>query len=168
MISLAAAQLMRQAVAPWLLFSGGHTAGTGHPSESAAMRDYLYAHSPRRESELLSVLLEEKSIDTADNARRVREVCQDHGFRTIALLTTAHHLAAARGLFRTFGLNVCAVYAAEDVLHVRSRHHERFVRRYRGSCRYKREWVREQVRRPLLLADPRGRALRHVTNRLRK
>lgn len=152
--ALAAAEIIRRSPHV-LVLSGGRTAGPRHPSEAAAMAVYL---TQRRAAPRL--ILEEGSIDTGANATLCRALL---GTRPISLLTTAAHAPAALRLFRYAGFPVERLYIAEEIVAARSRHHARWIARYRTSPSVRLEHLAERLRLALLRVDPSGRLLRPLT-----
>jgi len=74
---------------------------TGGRSEATAMADFL-----KRDLGITALWTENRSADTNDNARRSWAILSPAGVRTIVLVTSAVHMARARGEFEDAGFTV--------------------------------------------------------------
>ncbi|MDO8547813.1 MAG: YdcF family protein [Nitrospirales bacterium] len=166
MTALAAGHLVRSGRADAMLLSGGRTAGTDCPSEAEAMRAYIRKKFPDVPDQ--AILLEESSIDTAENAELIRTMTQDRAPQRITLLTIGFHLPRSLALFPIYGLPVERGIASETILAERSPHHQRFIRTFLKSRRVKSETMKEALLRLLLLVDPRAKIPRLLTRWLRR
>ena len=102
---LAAVALVREGRAERLLMSGGPVL---HPApEAAMMRDLALAEGVAPER----VLVEDRSINTIDNARRSGPIIAHHRWRRLALVTDVFHLPRALYVFRRFGLAATGIAA---------------------------------------------------------
>lgn len=167
MNALAVGELYCRNEAAAIIFSGGQTAGAEKPSEAAAMHAFFRRFFSPADVPAEVVILEERSIDTADNAARVRALLQARGLTGVGLLTTRRHLPAARRIFEAFDIPITRIYAAEDVLLARSRWYPPFIRQLSSSWYARIDRGLEGARRVLLLIDPRGKSLRPLTRVLR-
>ena len=152
-----------------LLFSTGKTTtGPGIPSEARAMYNYARIQCPHIDPQ--DVLLEERSLNTAENAEEVAKELQTHKLQaqTIGLLTVGYHSMAAAMLFRTKGVNVRQHFAAEDVLRNHSPQHSTQIDAWENSPRIRRERQKELFRVFLLFTvDPEGKLLSGITHQTR-
>jgi uncharacterized SAM-binding protein YcdF (DUF218 family) len=57
------------------------------------------------------IILEDKSRDTFENARYVREICEKRHFRDPILVTSAYHMKRSVLMFKMFGMEVTPVPA---------------------------------------------------------
>ena len=81
-----AISLYQQGWAPKIIFSGAAEDKQG-TSNAAAMRNLaLSSRVPNAD-----ILLDENSINTADNASQVRAIVQQYGFKRILLVTSPYH-----------------------------------------------------------------------------
>ena len=79
--------------------------GAGEVSEAAMMAEWLARTGTPR----ASILVEDESTSTAENARAVAAMLADAGAREIRLVTSALHMPRAAGAFRAAGLDPCPV-----------------------------------------------------------
>ena len=166
MTALAAGHLARSGRADAMLLSGGRTAGPDWPSEAEAMRAYIRKKFPDVPDQ--AILLEESSIDTAENAELIRTMTQDRAPRRITLLTIGFHLPRSLAIFPIHGLPIEHGIASEDVLAERSPRHRAFILKYEKSPRVVAERAKEALLRLLLLVDPKAKIPRLLTRWLRR
>lgn len=103
------ARIVHAGKAPVVIVSGGNLPWLGaRESEAEAMRTFLSDLSVAPES----ILLEERSRNTRENALYTAEIMQEHGLETILLVTSALHMPRALAAFQALGLD--AVPAATD------------------------------------------------------
>lgn len=99
-------RLLRLGKAPILVLSGGGSAEQAGMKISEASRLYQlaleYGVDPR------SLLLEERSNNTHENARFTSELLKSRGLSTILLVTSAWHMPRAAAAFEKQGLNTIA------------------------------------------------------------
>lgn len=99
-------RLLRLGKAPILVLSGGAAAERTGMQISEAARLYQlaleYGVEPR------SLLLEERSNNTYENARFTSELLMNKGLSTILLVTSAAHMPRAAAAFKRQGLNTVA------------------------------------------------------------
>ena len=89
-----AVQAWRNKRAKYILFSGGHTAG--HVSEAEEMKVLAQAMGvPAR-----SIIVENGSISTKQNANNVGRIVNKRRFRSAILVTHANHMARAHRSFK--------------------------------------------------------------------
>jgi len=102
----AGVRLYRAGLAPTVILSGGGEGGRTEARNMArGMRKFGVPDT--------ALLLEERSTDTNTNARYTAQIAQDHGVRSILLVTSAIHMPRASVLFRSAGLNVVEVPVPE-------------------------------------------------------
>lgn len=165
MSSLAAGEMFRAGLVDKIIVSGGRTVGQEYSSESEEMAKYLKKKYPDIPEE--AIILEERSIDTAENAELVAEIIRNNpALQKLALVTTDVHLPRSEKLFREFGLEITP-FPTEELLKKRSPHYEHFVESYLKSNRTKIEKIKELILRSLLYVDVRGRIPRLLTKKLR-
>ncbi|HZH44988.1 MAG TPA: YdcF family protein [Lysobacter sp.] len=92
--------------APRVILSGG-----GRPGRTEA-RSMAYAIQ-RLGVPASALLLEERSLDTDDNARYTARLAREHGIRRVLLVTSQLHMPRAVQLFENAGLQVVAVPVPE-------------------------------------------------------
>jgi uncharacterized SAM-binding protein YcdF (DUF218 family) len=99
-----AAQLYRAGVAPTILVSGAHSPAQSQvgASEAEAMADMLVFLGVPRES----ILLEQVSRNTYENAFESSRVLAEHGLSEVLLVTSALHMPRAYAVFRQLELEV--------------------------------------------------------------
>ncbi len=102
-----AARIYHAGKAPLLVLSGG-TPSVTSDSEAQAMRAFLLDLGVPD----ASLLLEESSLNTNQNARNTAKLLRDREISRIILVTSAYHMGRARALFESEGLSVIA--AATD------------------------------------------------------
>lgn len=83
-----------------IILSGG--ASVGRLPEAEIMKQLLEELGVDRRS----IITEVRSRDTYENALYVKEICQQHGFKKIALITSAYHMPRAMETFKSVGLDV--------------------------------------------------------------
>ncbi len=113
--------LFRQGLAPRLILSGGRWA-PHRPACAPRMRTLALQLGMPPES----LLVEDRSSRTAENAREVARVLAEHGGRSILLVTSPIHMRRAKLCFEKHGIEVsCAptprlpheTLFAKEVLH---------------------------------------------------
>lgn len=162
--ALAAGEMFREGLVKKIILSTGKTAGRNFPSEAAAMKKFMKKYFPRVPAK--TIILEERSFDTATNVIEVKKIVKKHGFNNLALLTTKAHMPRADKLFRHFGLKVHDIYSEDEVKKISIRH-RKLVKKYENSRKIKVEKIKELLLRQLLVLDPKGKHLRGLTKRIR-
>lgn len=152
---LAVGELFSQGLVDRIIFSGGRTAGEDNPSEAEAMKSFLLRKFPEIPQD--SILLEDCSENTVENAQNTLKLMEEKGIKRAMLLTSATHLPRAMMLFRNFGVDVVKGIAAEDEFGKRSKHHKRLIEKIKRSRRIKREKIKELILRGILFIDRKGR-----------
>lgn len=99
--ALAAAMLYIKGEINKIIFTGGKTAGKDWPSEAEAMRNYLLNFY---EINLNDILVEDKSMDTAGNAKGVKKILEAMGAKEAIFTTISYHVERARKQFTELGL----------------------------------------------------------------
>ncbi|MCE1252337.1 MAG: YdcF family protein [Anaerolineae bacterium] len=102
---LYAAKLYEQGLAPHILLSGGNITWMADSSTStpaSEMADILALTRVPADA----IWLENKSLNTAENASFCKEILQAKGIRSIILVTSAMHMPRAKALFERQGLQV--------------------------------------------------------------
>lgn len=93
-----AAELYRAGVARKIIVSGG--LGKYPPAEAEAGRIFLIENGVADED----ILRETEGMTTAEQAERVREICERNGFRSVAMVTSFFHERRAMQIFKNAGL----------------------------------------------------------------
>lgn len=102
-----AARLYHAGKAGLIVLSGGRPAGTVE-SEAQAMQGFLWDLGVPDSY----LLLEDRSLNTTENAVNTAALLRKRGVSEIVLITSAYHMPRAKALFETQGLQVVA--AATD------------------------------------------------------
>jgi len=89
-----------------VILSAGPTLQGSTVPESALMKEAFLAW--RRDISEANIVVEDKSLNTHDNATGVGALLGERG-KTIALVTSWLHMPRAVGAFRAAGMNVCPV-----------------------------------------------------------
>lgn len=100
-----AARLFHASRAPLVLLSGGSDPEYSSHSEAEAMRQFIVDLGVPAQA----IILEQRSRNTADNARYSAALLEEQGVSTILLVTSALHMPRARALFEAQGLVVIPV-----------------------------------------------------------
>ena len=103
-----AAAHWRAGVAPRIFVAGGQT-GTSRLTEAEVGRDWLLARGIPPEA----ILVEDRSQHTLENLFNVRGALRAQGWRTLALVSDALHLARAGATARGLGLEVRCLAAGD-------------------------------------------------------
>lgn len=106
-----AAQLWQRGVAPRLLCAGGVTGGAPR-SEASACREVLLGLGVPADA----ILLEERSINTAENVRYSLALMAEQGLARAVVVSSRYHLLRARWLFALQGQAVETSPAPIDYL----------------------------------------------------
>ena len=94
--------------APLVVLSGGRSGGHGLTEAGRMAEAIVRLGVPRS-----ALLLEQRSRDTAGNAKFTAQLAREHGVRRILLVTSAVHMPRAELLFRNAGLQVVPVPVPE-------------------------------------------------------
>lgn len=164
MSALAAGEMYQAGLTKKLIFSTGKTLGEAWPSQARAMWEFTKKEYPDIPEE--SVLLEEESWDTTENAEEVKKIMDTNHIDTTALLTVDYHLPRAEKIFRAYGMNVIPV-PSEEMLVRRSDHYKKFVENFHNSKIVKEEKLKEAILRGILLIDKKGQLPRRISRRIR-
>ncbi|HTJ82813.1 MAG TPA: YdcF family protein [Polyangiaceae bacterium] len=99
---LAAYDLLRRDEARYAIVSGGGLDMDGLTVEGEVMRAQLldWGIAPER------VLLEDRALNTHENAAFVKPIVEEHGFRRLLLVTSAFHMLRSEECFHAEGLEV--------------------------------------------------------------
>jgi len=162
---LSAGELFNKSLADKLIFTGGQTLGEQYPPEAEEMARYLHRNYPDISPDC--IVTEGKSIDTPDNAERVKSILNKHGFGKLGLLATGVHLPRAIKIFRTYGINADG-FVSENILAQKSYRHANLVKKYLFSALKIGEEIEEAVLRGINLIDPHGKIPRIISKRIRK
>jgi uncharacterized SAM-binding protein YcdF (DUF218 family) len=92
-----AAELYHQGVAGKVICSGG--VGKYPPAEAEVGRQFLMKAGVAAQD----IIMEADSSSTAEQAVRIKEICDREGFQSIALVTSFYHEKRATYLFRAAG-----------------------------------------------------------------
>jgi len=161
---LAAGILFKNGVADKIILSSGHTAGKEIESEAQAMKNFLKARFPEIPDE--SIILEEKSVDTAGNAEESIKVVNKEKFLDVGLISTKDHLKNASILFRNYGLEIKKenrFVAEEIVTKAMAKNPEVALKTYRESPQVRGDRLGRELIRSILLythIDSKGKILR--------
>ena len=135
--AIAAGMLYEQGVSGKIIISTGETI-KGF-SEAGLMKAQIQRIFPTIPDE--AFILDEQSVQTVGNARNVKKIADDNGFKNLALVTVGFHMPRSHMLFEEAGLKVEDV-KSEDVLAKKA---PEFVKRYKSSKVYRGERLREEV-----------------------
>lgn len=161
--ALATVAYFKKGVGEKIIFSGGHTKGKDKPSEARVMFDFVKQHFP--EISLADIILEEKSVDTADNAFWVKKILPQDA--KIILITTSYHLPRSKKIFKNYSVLVDEAIPAEKILQNESGKFDFVLRKY-NYRRKLREIIWESVCLFLVdTIDPKGMILRVITSKTR-
>jgi uncharacterized SAM-binding protein YcdF (DUF218 family) len=103
-----AARLYALGKAPVILISGGHSGGASSDAESVHAGALLAGWGIPESA----ILTETESINTYENAVYSKLMLDQHGLKTVLLVTSAMHMPRALATFRSTGIN--ATPAATD------------------------------------------------------
>ena len=81
-----AINLYKQGWAPYVIFSGAALDKQGTSNAAAMKQEAVDAHVPES-----AILLDEASVNTADNASQVRPIVTRHNFKRLILVTSPYH-----------------------------------------------------------------------------
>lgn len=96
----AAFSVLSRGEARYAILAGGATRdGLG---EAATMRDLLVSWGIARER----LIVDDRSLNTRDNAAISKEIASQRGFQTLLLITSAFHMLRSEECFRAVGLEV--------------------------------------------------------------
>lgn len=167
MAAVAAAEMFKNKLTSKIIFSGGKTAGQAYPSEAAEMARYLKQKYPEIPDNV--IILEEASIDTAENAELVAEILKElPELKTIALLTMSMHLPRAQALFKEFGIDPHP-FPTEEQLKDVSPEYEQFVEKYsKFSKADTKAQLLEWILRGMQWFDRKGTIPRMITKKWRQ
>lgn len=161
MTALAAIVLYKNKVGEKIIFSGGFTEEKG--SEAGKMLEFV--KSELEDIPLSDIILDENSIDTADNAVEVKKILPSES--KFIIVSFGYHLKRAKRIFRNFGLKAHGSFASEDVLKNHSPNHSYIFEKYN----WKRKLVKIQREIFCLFLvytiDPKGKILRVITSKSR-
>jgi uncharacterized SAM-binding protein YcdF (DUF218 family) len=107
-----AARLFHASKAPLVLLAGGSDPEHSATSEAEAMRRFMVDLGVP----VQSILLEQQSRNTTQNAEYSAEILVEQGISRILLVTSAYHMPRAKGLFAAQGLEVIPVATDHEVL----------------------------------------------------
>jgi len=96
--------LYQENIAPRVLLSGGHGPGAA----KFAYYELLHMGIPKKD-----LIVEMKSKFTEHHPSKVRQICEEHGFRKSLILTSFFHVYRARTLFRRENINSIVFYPIE-------------------------------------------------------
>jgi uncharacterized SAM-binding protein YcdF (DUF218 family) len=130
----AAAALYHAGAGRYVVASGGTTQGAPR-AEADAIAEGL------RAADVADVLVENRSLTTAENARFTAELLASHGARTVWLVTQPFHAKRAALLFRRAGLDARSWHIADSVQYRDRRRALRWIVREYAS------WAMLAVRR---------------------
>jgi len=155
---LGAARLYHEAyendISPYVIISGGKINGVDNPALSHVLGNVainVYHISAE------DVFLEDRSIDTTENAEFSMDLIRRRGLENrISLITSGYHLPRSKAAFKRYGANIVNAFVAEDLISDISPRHERFVRTYKEDPDLRKIRVRNHVlHAAFLTAGPR-------------
>jgi hypothetical protein len=169
MRALAAVELYKEGKADRFIFCGGYKPDPSYPSNAELMKDYFLVRCPEIPAENLFV--ENRSINTQENAAGAEEIVRSHGFAHVGVITNEYHLKRAVEIFQHEG-GVVEGIPAEDLLRERTNgmdtaHMEAFVDAYEHSLQTKWNEVKEVAYRGLLKVDPDGKIAQTLSHIVR-
>ena len=172
MRTIAAAEAFRQRLAPFLVFSGGKTAGEQLPSEARVMSDFLkrkYKNESDSFTEIPTdqIVLEEKSKNTAENLENILKLIKERGWQKVAFLTNDYHLPRVQELAHNYGIDAQEL-SAEDELEQRDPRFQRVIDKYYESSEIKAAERKEKILKLLLKIDKKGKLPGLITARTRQ
>lgn len=173
-VAEAAGQLYIKGVTRNIIYSTGHTSGKDALSEAQAMDIYtqkVFGNTIPGDVRIL----ETASFDTATNAIECIQIAKEHGFKKVAILSTAGHEFAAQKLFAYYGLSIpnSLVFTAEKIFHgylykKSPQMANNFAKDYKDYTFFSGIDLREFIRSIMLSTiDPGGRLLHQITKRTR-
>jgi len=162
----AAGLACKSGVTSRLIISGGHSVGVRYslkdntvfsepnysllalisarlyPSEAKVVADFVHMNYRVQRS---SMVLEEKSVNTEQNARNCARIVEKLSLTKTALLTSLYHMEKALACFMEEDLNLEPLYA-EDLLILEDRTWILKVAEYYSHPRGGRQWDAERIR----------------------
>ena len=96
----AAFDVLSRGEARYAILAGGAVPDTS--GEAEAMRDLLVSWGIARER----LIVDDRSLNTRDNAAISKEIAEQRGFRSLLLITSAFHMLRSEECFRAVGLEV--------------------------------------------------------------
>src|SRR5690554_70848 len=107
-----AARLFHASKAPLVLLTGGSDPEHSATSEAEAMRRFMVDLGVP----VQSILLEQQSRNTTQNAEHAAEILAEQSVNRILLVTSAYHMPRAKALFEAHSLKVIPVATDHEVL----------------------------------------------------
>ena len=101
---LYAARLYNQGHAPKLILSGGRVQWQGGNDESEA--DDMKAFAMAMNVPEVDIILEERSLNTRQNAVNVKEILEAQSIESVLLVTSAVHMPRSVAIFQKLNINV--------------------------------------------------------------
>jgi hypothetical protein len=167
MSAIAAGLLFHNENVKQIVFTGGATKGKKYISEARAMKEYLLAEfSGIYDGD---VILEEESIDTAENITKLMEQKVIRSYTSIPVLSLTQQLRRSRRLFWNIGRIKAETISAQNVIRkYGTRADQELVREFNCSRERYLESCKELVLNPFTdIIDPKGKRLRKATLFLR-
>jgi len=161
--AIASGVLYKEDIAQKIIFSGGHTKGKDKKSEAELMFDLLKKKFPDIPD--TDVVLEENSIDTAENAEEVKKILPQNS--NIILLSFSYHLKRARIIFHNFNLNINKIYASDIVLSKQKTKYKNLLNEFTLKIKIQRIIWEIFCLFLVYTIDPKGQMLRLITRRTR-
>lgn len=153
-----------------IVFAGGCT---GPTSEAELMRKRIRSLFPEIPDE--AIILEDRSLDTTENARYIKELFEREGInpQRAALATIGAHTTRAEDIFRREGMEFAQTFSTELMLRdnldtPHSRLIQPIIDKYLRSGRVGLEKLREGVLRKILRIDKEGGFPRLLAHLFRK
>jgi uncharacterized SAM-binding protein YcdF (DUF218 family) len=187
MRALAAFELLRNGIVPNIVFTGGKMK---FPEEGArempdvsiaeAMKKYLEPYLRKEKIEESRILVDDQSINTAENLQNALKILKAEGLNKFYLETNEYHLGRGRQIFENIleketGFELMGAKAAEELLKLRSPHYKELVSHYEFPEALKKspkaaitKGLKEFLRRLLIYCDPNDRAATFLANIVRE
>jgi uncharacterized SAM-binding protein YcdF (DUF218 family) len=101
------AKLYKEGKAPFLLFSGGRVTWRGgvEGSEAADMTELAIAMGVPKSA----IIQEDSSLNTYQNAVKIKQILQQYNLKTILLVTSATHMPRSYLIFKKLGIDAIPV-----------------------------------------------------------
>jgi uncharacterized SAM-binding protein YcdF (DUF218 family) len=104
-----AVRLYDRGLAPLVIFSSGTV--VAHGDDVMTEAEVMQRMALKRDLPSQAMLLETASLDTIENAKHVRDLCQEHDLQSLLLVTSAFHSRRANRAFHQVMDPEIAIYA---------------------------------------------------------
>ncbi|HWC57929.1 MAG TPA: YdcF family protein [Candidatus Paceibacterota bacterium] len=145
-----------------IIFTGGKTLGNQYASEAECMEDYLLENFtsilPSR------VFVEPESIDTLGNINEMLHQGFIRFHKPVDVLSTAQHIWRAKRMFRSIaGIDAKMIASQKVIQKYGSPEDNMILDEYEESSGFVYAAIKEFILNGIVLVDPKGKLLRHVT-----